>query len=76
MSRPDVLPVREGYAAWASCYDDDGNPLIPLEEPEVQRWFGPLTGRRALDLGCGTGRHTRALVEGARRSWRSTPARR
>src|SRR5258705_4355384 len=56
------LPVREGYAAWASCYDDDGNPLIALEGPAMHRWFGPLSGRRALDLGCGTGRHTAALV--------------
>ena len=29
----------------------------------MRRWFGPLEGRRALDLGCGTGRHTAALVE-------------
>jgi SAM-dependent methyltransferase len=59
---PQELPVREGYAAWAACYDDDGNPLIALEGPALQAWFGPLQGRLALDLGCGTGRHTRALV--------------
>jgi SAM-dependent methyltransferase len=67
METPDELPVREGYAAWAPCYDDDGNPLIALEGPAMQRWFGPLEGRRALDLGCGTGRHTAALIaSGAR----------
>src|ERR1700732_1050204 len=27
----EVLSVRDGYAAWAACYEDDGNPLIPLE---------------------------------------------
>src|SRR3954452_12248061 len=63
METADELPVREGYAAWASCYDDDGNPLIALEGPAMREWFGPLQGRRALDLGCGTGRHTLALVE-------------
>jgi SAM-dependent methyltransferase len=63
METPDELPVREGYAAWASCYDDDGNPLIALEGPAMRDGFGPLRGRRALDLGCGTGRHTLALVE-------------
>src|SRR5438309_2254025 len=62
MDTPDELPVREGYAAWSSCYDDDGNPLIALEGPAMWQWFGPLQGRRALDLGCGTGRHTEALV--------------
>src|SRR3954451_5871069 len=60
---PEELAVQGGYAAWASCYDDDGNPLTALEGRAVQAWFGPVGGRRALDLGCGTGRHTRALVE-------------
>jgi SAM-dependent methyltransferase len=63
METPDELPVREGYAAWASCYDIDGNPLIALEGPAMREWFGPVRGRRVLDLGCGTGRHTLALVE-------------
>jgi SAM-dependent methyltransferase len=62
METPDELPVREGYAAWASCYDEDGNPLIALEGPAMRRWFGRVAGRRVLDLGCGTGRHATALV--------------
>ena len=63
MESSEELPVREGYAAWSPYYDDDGNPLIALEGPAMQGWFGPVEGRRALDLGCGTGRHTLALVE-------------
>lgn len=63
LEAPEELPVQAGYAAWSSCYDDDGNPLIALEGPAVWSWFGALGGRRALDLGCGTGRHTRALVD-------------
>ncbi len=63
MIAKDVLPVQAGYALWASCYDDDGNPLTAIEGPEVAARFGDLTGRRALDLGCGTGRHTRALAQ-------------
>lgn len=58
----DDLPVRDGYAAWASLYDGDGNPLIALEGPAVRDWFGPVEGRKAIDLGCGTGRHTAALI--------------
>src|SRR5205823_2950881 len=37
--------------------------LTALEGPAVRAWFGRLAGRRVLDLGCGTGRHTVALVE-------------
>ncbi len=59
----EELSVQAGYAAWAPCYDDDGNPLTALEGPAVRAWFGPLTERRALDIGCGTGRHTLALIE-------------
>jgi ubiquinone/menaquinone biosynthesis C-methylase UbiE len=57
------LPVEAGYTLWSACYDDDGNPLTALEGPAMASWFGDLTGRRALDLGCGTGRHTRTLID-------------
>jgi SAM-dependent methyltransferase len=60
---PSDLPVIEGYDAWAPLYDADGNPLTALEGPVIRGWFGPLEGRVALDLGCGTGRHTLSLVE-------------
>ncbi len=63
-SDPDrLLPVQDGYAAWASLYDEDGNPLIALEGPAVRAWFGPIDGRLVLDIGCGTGRHTEALLD-------------
>jgi SAM-dependent methyltransferase len=63
------IPVStaEGYARWAASYDDYPNGLIRIEEPIVQRLCGDVTGKRVLDAGCGTGRHTRWLVErGAR----------
>jgi SAM-dependent methyltransferase len=58
----EELSARDGYAAWAACYDDDGNPLIPLEEPAMRALFGPIAGEPVLDVGCGTGRHTLALA--------------
>ena len=62
MTDPEDLPVIAGYDAWAPLYDDDGNPLTAIEGPTFLDWFGPLEGLRALDLGCGTGRHTLALA--------------
>ena len=63
----DELSPREGYAAWSSSYDDDGNPLIAMEGPAVENFVGKVQGARVLEVGCGTGRHTRALAErGAR----------
>lgn len=55
--------VRHGYAIWARCYDEDGNPLIAIEGPDIEARLGSIAGRRTLDLGCGTGRHTLALAK-------------
>ena len=64
MFDPDpILPVQEGYAAWAALYDNDGNPLTALEGPAVHSLFGRLAGCRILDIGCGTGRHTAAILD-------------
>jgi malonyl-CoA O-methyltransferase len=52
-----VTSVRVGYDRWAVVYDHDANPLQALEEPMVRRAIGDPCGLRALDLGCGTGRH-------------------
>lgn len=60
----DELSPRDGYAAWAPCYDDDGNPLIALEGPAMRSMFGAVAGLAALDVGCGTGRLASALIEG------------
>lgn len=50
--------VRGGYDRWASVYDHDANPLQALEEPVVRAAVGDVRGLSALDLGCGTGRHS------------------
>ena len=53
----DHLSTREGYDRWSSIYDSDGNPLMALEEPLVNRLLGKVEGLTVIDLGCGTGRH-------------------
>jgi malonyl-CoA O-methyltransferase len=64
---PLILPTREGYDRWSDVYDHDGNPLVLLEEPHVDRLLGDVRGLALLDVGCGTGRHaTRLARAGAR----------
>jgi SAM-dependent methyltransferase len=60
---------REGYATWAQTYDGQGNRAIRAEDPVMAgllEELGPGDGRRAVDAGCGTGRHTAKLAE---RGW-------
>jgi len=64
---PRILPTREGYDLWSEIYDDEPNPLISLEEPEVAKHLGDVRGLSVADVGCGTGRHALRLSrEGAR----------
>jgi malonyl-CoA O-methyltransferase len=58
----DHLSTRDGYDRWAALYDTDGNPLIALEEPRVDRLVGDVRGLAVLDVGCGTGRHAVRLA--------------
>jgi ubiquinone/menaquinone biosynthesis C-methylase UbiE len=59
---PIHLPTREGYDCWAAVYDDDGNPLIAMEEPRVAALLGDVREKQILDVGCGTGRHALRLA--------------
>jgi len=61
--KPDAIAsVREGYDRWSVIYDHDVNPLTALEGPVVRRLCGVVDRVHALDLGCGTGRHTEWLA--------------
>ena len=55
--------VAEGYALWASKYDDSPNPLIALEEPHMRAICKTLQPGRALDVGTGTGRNAFWLAD-------------
>lgn len=56
------ITATDGYAAWAATYDEPGNALIDMEQPIVNEIIAGLPVGRALDVACGTGRHTAHLA--------------
>jgi SAM-dependent methyltransferase len=58
----DLLSTKDGYDLWAAIYDEDGNPLIAIEEPWVDQLLGDVRGLAVADIGCGTGRHAIRLA--------------
>jgi malonyl-CoA O-methyltransferase len=59
----DAIPVsaREGYALWAGTWDLTPSPIVALEHRALLPWVARLCPRRAIDVGCGTGRWTSRL---------------
>jgi malonyl-CoA O-methyltransferase len=55
------VSAREGYQLWAATWDDSGSAIVALEERYLSPWLAGLQPRRALDIGCGTGRWTARL---------------
>lgn len=58
-----AIPVSalDGYALWAGSWDATPSPIVALEERMVWPWIERLAPRRAVDVGCGTGRWTERL---------------
>ncbi len=45
----------EGYRLWSQSYDDDPNLITTMARQAVERLLGDVSGKRVLDVGCGTG---------------------
>jgi len=61
------VSVLEGHALWAPTYDTEPNPLLALEERELEPWLPDLKDKFVVDVACGTGRWLRWLLRrGAR----------
>src|SRR5260370_37700952 len=55
------VSAREGYALWADTWDATPSPIVALEHRALLPWILGLHPRRAIDVGCGTGRWTERL---------------
>jgi malonyl-CoA O-methyltransferase len=52
------------YERWAPLYPPAAhNPLMRAEQQAMVEHWPPVSGMRALDLACGTGRYSRLLAE-------------
>jgi ubiquinone/menaquinone biosynthesis C-methylase UbiE len=60
-SIPPITAV-DGYRSWVPTYDDQANQLIELEQPIVWQILDLLPPGDAVDVACGTGRHTAHLA--------------
>jgi malonyl-CoA O-methyltransferase len=56
-----AVSAAEGYRLWAETWDATPSPIAALEQRALLPWIAPLTYRRAVDVGCGTGRWTTRL---------------
>ncbi len=53
----------EGYDLWSSFYDAYPNPTVAADELSFPAFWSAVTGKRVLEVGCGTGRHTSKLLQ-------------
>ena len=56
-----MISAAEGYRLWADTWDDTPSPIVALEGRALLPWISSLKPRRAIDVGCGTGRWTGRL---------------
>jgi SAM-dependent methyltransferase len=54
---------QEAYDRWSAFYDEYPNPTVAIDDLAFPPFWRGLTGGQVLEVGCGTGRHTRRLLD-------------
>ena len=63
MERPHhPITNRDGYDLWSPDYDAYPNPTVATDERHFPIQWSHWRGRKLLEVGCGTGRHTARLL--------------
>lgn len=62
MSKNPPHKNQTGYNSWSSFYDTYPNPTVAIDELFFPQYWKHLTNFDVLEIGCGTGRHTRKLL--------------
>jgi len=55
--------IRDGYDKWSKIYDLMPNILIDVEQPVVEQMLQGISGEKAIDIACGTGRCSSLLID-------------
>lgn len=58
-----VFDSKEGYDKYAKLYDKKLEFLNSFEKNMLMKMAGDVKGKKVLDIGCGTGRLARVLIE-------------
>ncbi len=56
MKSVTLVSPEEGYRRWAPTFDTSPNPIVALEARHLEASLSGVSGKRVVDVSCGTGR--------------------